>query len=634
LSVLQLVPHPIAPLFRLEGGFPPRVREVFGASLINNTWYFPAYRPACAHVLADLEAVGGTKFPVHLSPDVVAHALAHTDLKPLPADFTYITTPFAHQVDGLTWLYNHPRAGLFYAPGLGKCKIIIDLARLTGENYLIFCPAVVLHTWKREYLTHGGIDDVVVLDGDRDDKEAQIEACVARMPRAVVTTYESATRLLPHLARMKYTGAIFDESHRAKSVVSQRTSAAGMLADRARRRVLLSGTPTLGTPFSLYPQLRLLAPFLCPENWTDFRKRFGVYEQAAVQVGAMHQVKGFKHVDTLRERVLSVCSRRFLEDCIDLPERQIIDVPFELHDDTRKVYNELVVGSVDRDGILVREKAMVGALSIHDGPALPSTYVYAPEVVARLTKLAQIVSGFVSRTNANTGLCNGCPELTDCIREKIKPFTRDCKVAQKVPLKEIRPLPDARMAALEDLLDTLLLDPGNKVLLWTGFIEELERVTATLKKRKIGHVRVEGGMSRVDFENAMQRFETDPDCRVYAGQVASGIGVTLNAANYVVYYSIPWSLEHYDQSLARNYRIGQNRRVTVYRFIAIGSLDEAKAKAIDQKVDIDRLFTASVETTGDERQKIDRIIAEVKPIGESYRDVQQRLMAAGWTNVT
>lgn len=634
MSIVHLVPHPIAPLFRLDDGFPPRVREVFGASLIHGTWYFPAYRPACARVLADLDAVGGTRFPVYRSPEVVAHAAALADLTPLPADFTYITKPFDHQVDGLTWLYNHPRAGLFYAPGLGKCKIVIDLARLTGECYLILCPAVVLYTWKREYMTHGGIDDVVVLDGDRDVKEAQIEACVARMPRAVVTTYESATRLMPYLARMKYAGIVLDESHRVKSVVSQRTSAAVMLADRARRRILLSGTPTLGTPFSLYPQLRLLAPFLCPENWTDFRKRFGIYENAAVQVGALHQVKGYRHVDTLRERVLSVCSRRFLEDCIDLPLRHVVDVPFELHDTTRKVYNELVVGSVDRDGIIVREKAMVGALSIHDGPALPSTYVYAPEVVARMTKLSQIVSGFVSRTNANTGLCNGCDELKDCIASKIRPFTRGCKVAQKVPLKEIRPLPDSRMTAFEDLLDTLLLDPSNKVLVWTGFIEELERVTSTLTKRKIGHVRVEGGMSRVDFEGAMRRFETDPDCRVYAGQVASGIGVTLNAANYVVYYSIPWSLEHYDQSLARNYRIGQTRRVLVYRLSAIGSLDEAKAKAIDQKVDIDRLFTASVETTGDERQKIDRIIAEVKPIGESYRDVQLRLMAAGWTNVT
>ena len=100
-----------------------------------------------------------------------------------------------------------------------------------------------------------------------------------------------------------------------------------------------------------------------------------------------------------------------------------------------------------------------------------------------------------------------------------------------------------------------------------------------------------------------------------------------------MYYQTPWSLEAYDQSLARNYRIGQKRRVTVYRLIARGSLDEAKAQAIDQKVDIDRLFTASVEMTGDERQSIDRIIAKVKPIDTTINDVRFGLMAAGWTPV-
>lgn len=633
MSILKLIPHPISPLFRLEGGFPPRVAEVYGASHIQGAWYFPAYRPACAKVLADLEAVGGTRFPVYLSPEVVAHASRLMTLSPLPADFTYITAPFKHQVDGLTWLYNHPRAGLFYAPGLGKCKTVVDLQRLTQERYIVFCPAVVLNTWKREFMTHGGVDDVVVLDGDREEKEAQIEACIARMPVAVIVTYESAVLLMPLLARLKYDGVVLDESHRIKSVTSQRTAAAASLADRARRRVLLSGTPTLGTPFSLYPQLRLLAPFLVPENWTEFRQRFGIYEQAAVQVGAMHQVKGYKNVDTLRDRVLSVCSRRFLEECIDLPERTVVDVPFELEEGTRRYYNELVVGEVDDAGIAVRERAMAGDLALRHGPSLGFSYVYAPDTVARMMKLEQVVSGFVTRTDANTGLCNDCPELKNCLTDKIRPFTKACSVAKEVPKKEIYGLPDARMRTFEDLLETLLEDPANKVLVWTRFIEELDRVSAALTKRKIGFSRVQGGMSSVDFEAQMKRFETDPSVRVYAGQVASGIGVTLNSANYVIYYSLPWSLEHYDQSLARNYRIGQKRHVTVYRLIAMHSLDEAKAKAIDQKVDIDKLFTASVESHGDERKKIDRIIAEVKPIGESYREVRERLMARGWSPV-
>lgn len=632
MPVLRLIPHKVAPVFRLDGVFPRRVNEVYGAAHIQGTWYFPAYRPACAKVIADLAAVSA-KDPVVLSPEVVAHVRAMETLTPVPPDFTYITAPFQHQIDGLTWLYNHPRAGLFYAPGLGKCKITVDLCRLTGERPLILCPAVVLRTWQREFVRHGDIHDVVVVDGDKEDKEEIVHACIDRMPAALVCTYETASRILPLLGRVKYDALILDESHRIKSVTSVRTRAAVALADRARRRVLLTGTPTLGTPFSLYPQLRLLAPFLCSENWTEFRQRFGVYEQAAVQVGALHQVKGYRNIETLRERVLSVCSRRFLEECVDLPPRNIVDVPFDLHPTTARYYNDIVVGEVDDAGIAIRNSAVNGTLCHADGPSVGHTYVHAPEVVARMTKLEQVVSGFVTRTDANTGLCNGCPELETCLKDGIRPFTKDCGVAKDVVRREIHPLPDTRMDTFVDLLDTLLEDPANKVIVWTRFIEELDRISAALARKKIGYSRVQGGMKSVDFEAAMHSFETDPHVRVYVGQVASGIGVTLNAANYTIYYTTPWSLEHYDQTLARNYRIGQRRSVTVYRLVASGTIDEAKAMAIDQKVDIDRLFTASTELTNDDRNTITRIIAKVRPVGESVGDVRIRLLARGWTPV-
>jgi SNF2 family DNA or RNA helicase len=106
-------------------------------------------------------------------------------------------------------------------------------------------------------------------------------------------------------------------------------------------------------------------------------------------------------------------------------------------------------------------------------------------------------------------------------------------------------------------------------------------------------VRVQGGMSRDKLVEAMQLFNTDPVYRVYLAQVSTGVGITLNAANYSIYYNLPWSLEHYLQSLDRNYRIGQTRKVTVYRLIGRHTLDESKARALDQKIDFSALVTSS-----------------------------------------
>jgi SNF2 family DNA or RNA helicase len=150
---------------------------------------------------------------------------------------------------------------------------------------------------------------------------------------------------------------------------------------------------------------------------------------------------------------------------------------------------------------------------------------------------------------------------------------------------------NARLDTLKDLLETLLEDPANKVIIWAYYAAELNHITGLLKSLKVEFARVQGGMSAKNLQAQKDTFNNDATCRVYVAQVSTGIGITLNAANYVVYYSLPWSLEHYLQSLDRNYRIGQSRNVTVYRLIGHHTIDEAKIAALDQKIDFSNLIT-------------------------------------------
>lgn len=592
-STLHLVPHPISPLYRLEGPFPQKIDEVFGATNVKGIWYFPAFRPAHDRVVEDLfKVVRGLR----LTPEVQTHLQDHIVEKDLPEGFTFVTEPFAHQREALVWAYNRPRAGLFLAPGLGKCKITVDLHRLTGNRMLILCPKVVLATWKREFARHGNVDDVIVVAGSKKAKHEALAAAKARMPAAVVITYESATLLAEKVLELSYDAIVLDESHRIKSVASARTKAALVLADKAKRRLLLSGTPSLGSPFGLYPQLRLLGRFFMPENWTEFQKKFGIYDPAQLASGKLQQVQGYRNVSTVQKRVTSVCIRKYLEDCIDLPKRQIIDVPFELEDAQADFYDDLLVGAADSWGMKVELSLIQGKLNVGSGKEIEHPYVWAPEAVARLNKLEQVTSGFVNQTDANPGLCNGCPNLDRCIEDRIRPYTNKCLVAPKAAKTTALRLKNARLAAFSDILDDILEDPANKVIVWTKYLPELDDIEKHVKDRgDVEYVRVQGGMPLPAFEQAMETFNTDPNCRLYIGQVASGIGVTLNAANYMIYYSLPWSLEHYDQSMARNYRIGQDRPVIVYRLLAEGTIDRDKAAALDQKVDIDALLTSAEE---------------------------------------
>ncbi len=558
----------------------------------DSTWRFPAFYPFHRIVYRSLKE----HFPALQVPEHVRLHLQRQEHVPtLPDDFRFITPPFDHQKLGMLHLYRCLRAGLFYSPGLGKCKITVDLQRLTQDKLLVLCPRVMLQSWKEEFQKHGEIDDVIVLRGTKEEKLALIQEAVARPPVATVTTYATAALYAEQILKIGYNCIVADESHQLKTYNSKRTLAATALAQRAYRRVLLSGTPSLGSPYDLYPQLKFLAKYLTPETWWAFRKKFGVFYAWEENEAIPKTVLGYKNFELINKRCQLVALRRTKEECLDLPERQIIDVPFDVEDDQRSTYNQLVETRQLLKGARVREQLLAGKLTVADGPELDE-YLICDETITLLNKLDQMGSGFVHLTKKNPGICNNCGNVETCSFADIKPYTRECKVVQKDPPAPVhRVKKNARLDALKDLLETILQDPDNKVIVWANFIQELNDIESVVKECAVEYVRLQGGLSHAEMDRAVSSFGSKGDGSVRAciGQVSTGVGITLNSANYTVYYNLPWSLEHYLQSLDRNYRIGQKRKVVVYRLIGRHTLDESKSKALDQKIDFSRLVTAS-----------------------------------------
>ena len=65
-----------------------------------------------------------------------------------------------------------------------------------------------------------------------------------------------------------------------------------------------------------------------------------------------------------------------------------------------------------------------------------------------------------------------------------------------------------------------------------------------------------------------------------------GYGITLTAANTVVYYSNSYDLEIRLQSEDRAHRIGQTNKVTYIDLVAPNTIDEKILQALRSKVDI------------------------------------------------
>ena len=568
---------------------------IFGATKLPGDplhWYYPAYYPVYRLVVDDLLAVGRQmRVDVEFSEAAEQHVVTmdqypeHIEKARLPQNFEFKTKPYQHQLDGLVHLIYNLRAALFYACGLGKTKCVIDWHRAVGCWPLIVCPRIAMHVWTSELKVHGIDQEYQPIDGKTvKEKHRQIET--AQQYHGAVITYDTLRIHYEHVAQhIPYDALVADESQKIKQSKSKRTKVMLEMSKKAYRRIIMSGTPSLGDPRDVYPQYRFLAPYFMPWNQFHFKRIFCVTSSRNERI-----VVGFKNLDLLNRRVNLVSVRRKKDECLDLPERTVQDIAVSMEPKQLKLYNALAKTITESCGADL--EAVVNALvntSVALGIARGGDLVInIPHAAALINKLIQVSAGFVIKdTIPEKDPCLGCTYMKGCIEAHppVKPWTARCVCSDvelgPAPQRVAERLDSGKAAALTELLDDLLAEKEHKVIIWGQYIEELNIIEETVKKTGVAYVRVDGS-NTAHVTRFEARFNGDPACRVYIGQVATGVSITLNSAQYMVYFSLPWNLEHYAQSLDRNHRIGQSKNVTVYRLLTKG-VDSHIASALAVK---------------------------------------------------
>lgn len=107
-------------------------------------------------------------------------------------------------------------------------------------------------------------------------------------------------------------------------------------------------------------------------------------------------------------------------------------------------------------------------------------------------------------------------------------------------------------------------ETANKVLIFVPFTHTIELLKTTLEKHKITCAVLSGGVSMNQRSETVQDFQNKPDPRVLIIQPqAAAHGLTLTAADTIIWYSPVTSVETYLQANARNDRPGQKNPMTV-----------------------------------------------------------------------
>ena len=162
-----------------------------------------------------------------------------------------------------------------------------------------------------------------------------------------------------------------------------------------------------------------------------------------------------------------------------------------------------------------------------------------------------------------------------------------------VALSTLRRLTGAAKApaVAHQVLDELRENAYRKVVLFAVHRDVLATVRETLAE--FGPAYIDGTTPQNQRAEAIDRFQTDPACRVFVGQLqACATAVTLHAASQVVFCEMSWAPADNLQAAKRAHRIGQSLPVTVRMFGLAGSIDDAvvrvlarKAKQVDEIIE-------------------------------------------------
>ena len=127
-----------------------------------------------------------------------------------------------------------------------------------------------------------------------------------------------------------------------------------------------------------------------------------------------------------------------------------------------------------------------------------------------------------------------------------------------------------------------------KVLIFCEYVETVESLRQVLASEGIRSVTLTGSDSTKKRMAAVDAFQADPAVRVFIGTTpAAGVGITLTAANYVFFASLPWTPALKRQAEDRAYRSGQKRDVIVIVPVVAETIDEQIVALLDSKREIE-----------------------------------------------
>ncbi|XP_047948153.1 protein CHROMATIN REMODELING 4-like isoform X1 [Salvia hispanica] len=464
---------------------------------------------------------------------------------------------FPHQLEALNWLRKswHKSRNVILADEMGLGKTVSACAFLSSLYFefnatlpcLVLVPLSTMPNWMSEFALWAPELNVVEYHGNTKARaiirQYEWHACNPAGSNeksssfkfnVLLTTYEMVLCDSSYLRGVPWEVLVVDEGHRLKNSSSKLF---GLLNTFSfQHRVLLTGTPLQNNIGEMYNLLNFLQQDAFP-SLALFEEKFNDLTTA-------------EKVEELKKLVAPHMLRRLKKDAMqNIPPKIERVVPVELSSIQAEYYR------------------------------------------AMLTKNYQILRN-IGKGAPQQSMLNIVMQLRKvCNHPYLMPGTEPESGSVEF-LHEMRIKASAKLTLLHSMLK-LLHKEGHRVLIFSQMTKLLDILEdyLTIEFGPRTYERVDGSVSVTERQAAIARFNQDRTRFVFLLSTRScGLGINLATADTVVIYDSDFNPHADIQAMNRAHRIGQSKRLLVYRLVVRASVEERILQLAKKKLMLDQLF--------------------------------------------
>lgn len=424
-----------------------------------------------------------------------------------------------YQADGVRWLLSHDkyRLGGILADEMGLGKTLETIAFLSlskeEEPILIVSPKSLVYNWESEFHRFDPSREVEVVVGNVNDRNKAILRMKNSKRTVFIISYDSLRNDIEKIKDIRFSYLFLDEAQFIANAFAKKTKAVKMIS--SNHRFVLTGTPIQNSLLDLWSIFDFLLPGYFP-SFKDFKLEYGGFEYADE-----------KSEMRLRYRIQPFILKRTKKDVLkELPPKEEKQMIVALNEEQRKLY----------ESYLMKARQLLRGTKEHKESTELDRKTNKLVILSAITRLREI-----------------------CVDPSI--FLDTDTNSEKI-------------LTLIDSIKTGIYN-GHKILIFSSFAKALFHIEKILSSFKIDSYFIYGDTPAKARIEMAQAFNTLDDTKVMLVSLkAGGTGLNLVGADLVYHLDPWWNVASEDQASDRAHRLGQKRKVTIFKMIAKNTIEE------------------------------------------------------------